>query len=65
MLSCFIILSDLLKEIKKIYEEISTESSIGEIEEIQNQLEEKLDDIKTTINKCVESQIALPVIYSS
>ena len=50
---------------KEIYEEISTDSSIIEIEEIQNQLEEKLDDIKTTINKSVKSQVAIPVIYSS
>ena len=64
-LSGCIIRSDLLKDIKEIYEEISTDSSIVEIDEIQNQLEEKLDDIKTTINKSVESQIALPVIYSS
>ena len=64
-LSGCIIRSDLLKEIKKIYEEISTDSSIVEIEEIQNQLEEKLDDIKTTISESVESQVAIPVIYSS
>ena len=64
-LSGCIIRSDLLQEIKEIYEEISTDSSIVEIEEIQNQLEEKLDDVKTTINECVESQVALPVIYSS
>ena len=43
----------------------STDSSIVEIEEIQNQLEEKLDDIKTTINESVKSQVPLPVIYSS
>ena len=64
-LSGCIIRSDLLQEIKDIYEEISTDSSIVKIEEIQNQLEEKLDDIKITINECVESQVALPVIYSS
>ena len=61
-LSGCIIRSDLLKE---IYEEITTVSSIVEIEEMQNRLEEKLDDVKTTINESVKSQVAIPVIYSS
>ena len=64
-LSGCIIRSDLLKEIREIYDEFSTNTSIVEIEEIQNQLEEKLDDIKTTINESVKSQVPLPVIFSS
>jgi len=64
-LSGCIIRSDLLKEIREIYDEFSTNTSIVEIEEIQSQLEEKLNDIKTTINESVKSQVPLPVIYSS